>query len=279
MLVMRAAFLGPSGTYAEQAALALLGQTVVSTPFGSIQATLRAAAAGEAECAVVPIENSIEGSVPATLDTLWLLPSLQVRTALVLPIRHCLISNESDPAQIKAVYSHPQALAQCQNWLEKHLLAADRLPTASTSEALRYVAPGTAAIASVQAAELHGLPILAHTINDHPDNCTRFWLVSAAPLGDRFREPATYTSIAFSLKANRPGVLYEALTIFALERINLARIESRPTKKVIGEYLFFADLEGANTDKPIARALARLAGIVAELRVFGSYGVVGVVKS
>ncbi|WP_041243787.1 prephenate dehydratase [Gloeobacter kilaueensis] len=270
-MVVRVAFLGPGGTYTEEAALAFLGEEAERLPHPSIQGTLRAAASGEADCAVVPVENAIEGTVSATLDTLWLYSSLQVRRALVLPVRHCLIGHQKGTAPIRTVYSHPQALAQCQGWLEEHLGAVQRVPTASTSEALRHLGPGSAAIASERAAQLHDLPVLQRQINDHPDNCTRFWLVSEQPFWAGL--PSQCTSIAFGLRRNRPGILYEILAIFARAQINLAKIESRPTKKVIGEYLFFADLEGDSRSQTIAAALQEVQTLVAELKILGSYGI------
>ncbi|UFP92812.1 prephenate dehydratase [Gloeobacter morelensis] len=270
-MILRVAFLGPSGTYAEEATLALLGSKCERLAHPSIQGTLRAAAAGEVDCAVVPVENAVEGTVSATLDTLWLYPQLRVRRALVLPVRHCLIGPVQHPADIQAVYSHPQALAQCQGWLEEHLGAVERIPTASTSEALRHIGAHTAAIASERAARLHGLSVIFRAINDHPDNCTRFWLVSEKPLTETLPPPGGCTSIAFALRRNQPGVLHEVLSIFARYSINLAKIESRPTKKVLGEYLFFADLEGGAEAEPVNTALRQVAAVVAELNILGSY--------
>lgn len=269
----RIAYLGPQGTYAEEAAFALFPEVFVPLPHPSIQGTLRALAAAEADFAVVPIENSIEGTVSATLDSLWVLPHLQVFKALVLPIRHCLISQELDMQTIRTVFSHPQALAQCQGWLEEHLGAIPCVPTASTSEALRQIGPGTAAIASARAAELYHLPILSTAINDAPDNCTRFWLVG--PPGLSLPQP-TRTSIGFSLHSNRAGALHDALAHFADRNINLAKLESRPTKKVIGDYLFFADLEGDACQKPLKEALEDLSAFVAELKILGSYPILAV---
>lgn len=250
------------------------GSDVELVAHSSIQGTLHAIGAGRAECAVVPVENSVEGTVPATLDTFWLLPSLRVEQALILPVRHCLIGRGTLGA-INTVYSHPQALAQCQGWLEEHLGKADRLPTASTVQALSHIGPGAAAIASERAADLHCLPVLARTINDHGDNSTRFWLVTGEHLA-LGRGASTRTSIAFSLKQNCPGALLGVLAILSAQNINLAKIESRPTKKVIGEYLFFADLEGDAGQEPINSALQRIGACVAELRLLGSYPVLQV---
>ncbi len=264
----RIAYLGPQGTYTEEAALALFPETFVPLPHPSIQGTLRALAAAEADLAVVPIENSIEGTVSATLDTIWVLPQLQVFKALVLPIRHCLISQESSLQTIRTLFAHPQALVQCQGWLEEHLGAISCVPTASNTEALQQMGDGIAVIASARAAELYNLPILSTAINDAPDNCTRFWLVG--PPGLSLPQP-TRTSIGFSLHNNRAGALHDALTHFAIRKINLAKLESRPTKKVIGEYLFFADLEGDATQNPLKEALEELGASVEELKILGTY--------
>jgi len=268
----RVSYLGPSGTYAEQAALTFFKEPIRGVPHPSIQGTLRALAEGDVDFAVVPVENAIEGSVGATLDALWRLPGLQVVCALVLPIRHCLVSHEPALAAIRAVYSHPQALGQCQGWLEEHLSTAERIPCASTADALDRLGPGTAAITSERAAGLRGLPLLATAIQDHSENCTRFWLVGEAGRpAPSDQKPPQCTSIAFSLRQNRPGALYEALAIFAHRQINLARIESRPTRKVIGEYLYFADIEGPADREPVCNALSELAALVADLKIFGSY--------
>lgn len=266
--VQRIAYLGPQGTYTEEAAFTLFPEAFVPLPHPSIQGTLRALANGEADFAVVPIENSIEGTVSATLDSLWVLPQLQVFKALVLPIRHCLITRELSIGSIRTVFSHPQALAQCQGWLEEHLGHVSCVPTASNTESLQQLLPGTAAIASERAAELYNLPILRTAINDAPDNCTRFWLIGAP--GAPLPQP-TRTSIGFSLHSNRAGSLHNALTHFAVRKINLAKLESRPTKKVIGEYLFFADLEGDASQAPLREALADLEDSVEKLKILGSY--------
>jgi prephenate dehydratase len=266
--VQRIAYLGPQGTYTEEAAFTLFPEAFVPLPHPSIQGTLRALANGEADFAVVPIENSIEGTVSATLDSFWILPQLQVFKALVLPIRHCLITQELSIGTIHTVFAHPQALAQCQGWLEEHLGSVPCVPTASNTEALQQMLPGAAAIASARAAELYNLPILQTAINDAPDNCTRFWLIGAP--GSSLPQP-TRTSIGFSLHSNRAGALHDALTYFAVRKINLVKLESRPTKKVIGEYLFFADLEGDASREPLKGALAELEASVEKLKILGSY--------
>lgn len=268
------AHLGPTGTYSEMAAIAyadsLRAQGIESElqVHRTIQGTLQAVARGEADQAIVPVENSIEGQVPASLDTLWQSEGLQVQQTLVLPIRHALISTAVDLSHVRLVRSHPQALAQCRDWMAAHIPAADQQPSNSTSEALAHLRenPNWAAIASERAARLYGLPILAQPINDQPDNCTRFWVI-----GPQESPGGSLTSLAFSLPANVPGALMRALAIFARRQLNLSRIESRPTKRSLGEYLFFVDLEANARTPEVQEALGELAKVTEDLRLLGSY--------
>ncbi len=278
------AHLGPSGTYAEQAALtygqwltqhhAKLASHLVPGP--SIAQTLRSTATGQTNLTVVPVENSLEGSVSMTLDTLWQLETLRIRQALVLPIVHVLVSEAAHLDKVQTVYSHPQALGQCQRWLEQWVPQAALVPTNATTEALKLIAgnPTVAAIASQRAATLYNLPVLATAIQDHPDNCTRFWVVSQAHF-DRIPDTPTahpvYTSLAFSLPANAPGALVKPLQIFAERHINLSRIESRPSKRSLGDYVFFVDAEARGDNPELQSALAELAPHTEVLKVFGSY--------
>lgn len=268
------AHLGPSGTNAESAALQyaeLLAQTTeqapVLCPHVSIAQTLKAVAQGEADYAVVPVENSIEGSVTMTLDTFWQFPQLQIQAALDMPIIHAFLSVAPDIATIQTVYSHPQALSQCQEWLECHLPQVQLVPMKSTTEALQHLRqePTAAAIAARRAAELYDLPILACPINDHPDNCTRFWVVSAQP-----STGGSHTSIAFTVH-DTPGALVQPLQVMAERQINMSRIESRPTKRSLGEYLFFVDLEADIRQPSCQEAMAALQTATHTLRVLGSY--------
>ncbi|WAL61554.1 prephenate dehydratase [Thermocoleostomius sinensis] len=271
------AHLGPTGTYAESAAIAwathLKHQTqeeVCLLPCASIAQTLRMAAEQQVDFAVVPVENSIEGSVTVTLDTLWQLDSLRVQQALVLPISHALLSCAPTLQYVQTVYSHPQALAQCQGWLEKNLPTVQLVPANSTTEALQFLSTDetVAAIASQRAAELYNLPVLVHPINDHPDNCTRFWVLSLKPLS-----VGSHTSLAFSLPANVPGALVKPLQLFAKRGINLSRIESRPTKRSLGEYVFFIDFESSIAMDSVRSVLEELQNCTETLKVFGSYNI------
>jgi prephenate dehydratase len=272
------AHLGPAGTNAETAALAYAHwleqkQQKLSTlcAYPSIAQTLKATATGETNLAIVPVENSIEGSVAVTLDTLWQLDCLHIQQALVLPIAHALISCAAELGTIQAIYSHPQALAQCQVWLEQFLPSVQLIPTNSTTEALQHLPneKTAGAIASQRAAELYHLPILAHPINDRADNCTRFWVVSLEPT-----HSGIYTSLAFSVPANVPGALVNPLQALAKRGINLNRIESRPAKKALGDYLFFFDLEADSQNPCIQEALEELKSYTQTLKIFGSYDLV-----
>jgi len=276
------AYLVPEGTYSQLAALASsldlerrIGQAVELLSLPSIPRAMQATAEGITTITIVPVENSTEGGVTTTLDTLWQLQQLKIDRAMVMPIRHGLLSYAQDLATVKVVYSHPQALSQCQRWLEHHLSQAEPIATRSTTEALGHLADNCniAAIASEWAAQLYSLPILAHDINDHTDNCTKFWVLTANH--DAPSHPGgTYTSLAFSLPINGPGALLKPLEVFARYDINLSRIESRPTKRSLGEYLFFVDLETNAHSQVGQQALNELLGCTESLVNFGTYDLV-----
>lgn len=283
-MTLSIAHLGPGGTYTEQAAVFYVnwlsqnqGIEGILCPYPSIAQSLQAVAQNQTQLAVIPVENTIEGSVTMTMDALWQLESLQIQLALVMPIGHMLISCATSLDAIKTVYSHPQALAQCQGWLGKFLPAVQLVPSNSTTEALQGLKQDltAAAIASSRAAQLYSLPILARSINDYPENCTRFWVVSRRqPEADHHISASnTHTSLAFSLPANVPGALVKLLQVFAQVGINLSRIESRPTKRSLGEYLFFVDLEADTSCAKMQSVLAELTTYTEILKVFGSYNV------
>ncbi len=272
--------LGPIGTYSETAALAYaawLGknqnQEVIFTPQPSIALALNSVAEQKFDCAVVPVENSIEGSVTTTLDSLWQRSNLKILRGFTIPISHMLLSRNNSPEEITTVYSHPQALGQCQQWLKTHLPQVKLVPTNSTAEAIKFPQEDlqAAAIASARAAQLYQIPILKAKINDRPDNCTRFLVI-----GLENSNEGNYLSLAFSLPKNVPGALVKPLQIFAERNINLSKIESRPTKRSLGEYLFYLDLEGSMKDSKVRSALEELKEYTEVLKVFGNYNFINV---
>jgi len=201
---------------------------------------------------------------------MWQLEGLQIQKALVLPISHAILSYATSLDNITTVYSHPQALAQCQKWLEQNLSSAVQIATNSTTEALQYLKddPLAAAISAPRASKIYNLPILAAQIQDYPDNCTCFWGLGLKPAieGERM-------SVAFSISANVPGALVKPLSIFAERGINLSRIESRPTKRSLGEYIFYIDLEVNSSQELTKAALQELTLYTEVLKIFGSYNV------
>jgi prephenate dehydratase len=276
------AYLGSPGTYSEAAALLYLklrrsdlnsssSDDSRLCPYPTISQTLQAVAKGEVDLAVAPMENSIQGGVTMTLDGIWQWDRLQIQQALELPIDHALITLAPQLERIKVVYSHPQSLAQCQHWLERFLPQVQIVPTDSNTEGLKFVAkdPTLAAIASRRAAEIHELPILACPINDYPDNCTRFWVLGLTPPTTK----GTHTSLAFSVKKNMPGALVGPLSVFADRNINMSRIESRPSKKSLGDYIFFIDIEASVEEERVKEALAELLDFTETLKIFGSYAI------
>jgi len=267
------------GTYSEEAAQSYAqwqqqqGCSLELVPLTTIAGCLEALAMAELDLALVPSENSVEGSVNTTLDSLWRLDTLHIQHAFIRPIVHAFVAQTDCLPAIETVYSHPQALGQCQRWLQQMLPYARQCPVASTADGLRYVAEAAnvGAIASVRAAQLHHLPIVATDIQDVPDNCTRFWVVSRQQGNGWPSEADTHTSIAFSLKANQPGALLKVLQFFSDRHINLSRIESRPSKRALGDYLFFVDLEVNGQPAVVADCLQAVATVTDVLKVFGSY--------
>ncbi len=269
------AHLGPLGSYSELAATNYahwlkIHHNKISKlkPYNTIAKAIQAAADGESEVAVVPVENSIGGSVRDTLDMLWELDSLKIQNNLVIPIHHALLSRAANFSTITTVYSHPQALSQCQKWLTVNLPDVVQVATSSTTEALPRLSDDDtlAAISPLWAAKLYDLPILADPINDNPDNLTRFWVLSR-----NLNQHGSHTSIAFRLPDNTPGALLKPLQLFATQGINMSRIESRPTKLALGDYRFFIDIEASLDDPNTQAALQLLKNCTKNLKVFGSY--------
>jgi len=270
---MRIAYLGPPGTFSEEAVarcdLARGDEPVPHVTFADAYAALRR---GEVDGALLPIENSIEGSIGATLDLLVHEPGPLIRREVLLPVRqHLLARPGMRLADLKRVLSHPQPLGQCSRFLREQLPGVALEPSHSTADAARKVAagePDAAAIGSRKAAERFGLAVLADSIQDVDENVTRFVLLAQADEAPTGRDR---TSIAFTLDRDRPGGLYEVLGEFARRGINLSKVESRPMKEALGHYVFFIDFERHRLDPEAALALAGVRALVHRMFLLGSY--------
>ncbi len=262
------AFLGPEATFCHQASLAYFGRSCRFLPCDSIPDVFRQVELGKAHFGVVPIENSTEGAVGTTLDELAG-SGLKISGEAVLRISHALMSKEEDLAEIEKVYSHPQALAQCQGWLRRNLPGRTLVPTSSTASAAGLVSQDrhSAAVGSAVLAEIHGLAILADQIQDLSLNLTRFLVLGTEDVSPTGQDK---TSVLFATSHN-PGALKDALGPFSDQGINMTRIESRPSKQAPWEYVFFVDIEGHRLDISVRKALDSLARCTARLKVLGSY--------
>jgi chorismate mutase/prephenate dehydratase len=265
----RVAFLGPLGTFSYEATLVHFG-SVEPVAAASIPAVFDSVVQGLADAGVAPIENSIEGGVTFTQDTLLETP-VWICGEVMLDVEQCLLSNAVERSRIERVYSHPQPLAQCRRWLERHLPNATLVPTASTVQAAQIAAgdSSAAAIASRLAARLTNVTVLEGAIQDRKPNVTRFVVFGATgastrPTGD------DKTSLVFSTRHER-GALVRALTVFDRAGINLSRIESRPRSGEAWQYVFFVDFEGHVEDDNVREALKDLAHHSDMIKVFGSY--------
>ncbi len=266
----RVAFLGPPGTFGEAAALRYAPEAEL-LPFPSHAAVAAAVESGRADLGVVAIENSINGSVAETLDILIHETTLQIQAELVLPIEHNLVVKPGTrAADVRIIYSHPQALGQCRKFLQRCFPTAQVEAALSTTDAVATALrrDGDAgAIGTVRAAELYGGELLARSIQDVANNVTRFLILG------RDKQPPTgrdRTSIAFTFAEDRPGSLAGVLNAFAKAGINCSKIESRPTRATFGEYVFLVDFEGHIAD-PGPSVLDTIRPLCAELKVFGSY--------
>jgi prephenate dehydratase len=267
-------FLGPQGTHCEEAlSVYTKNEKVQMMPHPSIEQVLSAVRNGEVTRGIVPLENSIEGTVNQALDIIAHDKKIKIVGEVVLPVRHCLLSREGvKTGEVRTVISHPQALAQCRKYLNEKLPGVQYCEVNSTAEAARIVSQfeeSVAAIGSETAASNYGLRVLAKDIQDCLDNKTRFVVVSRKAIETRL--PAK-TSIVFSI-TDRPGGLYEILKVFALSNINLTKIESRPAKRNLGDYLFFIDLMGNPKEPVIKKCLDAVKDLVASFRLLGTYPV------
>lgn len=267
-------FLGPPGTYSEEVARKMFGEHTSFQPYPSIDLLIRAVAAGEVPECVVPIENSVEGSVNVTLDTLAHEVELYISREIVMPVRHNLLSRETG-RDIRQILSHPQALAQCRRTLARLFPAAVCRSVESTAEAARQAAsgePGLAAVGSRSAADLYGLTIIAADIQDTDSNCTRFVSLSMFP-AVQSGQGTWKTSMVCQIDGSRPGSLFRILAEFAEREVNLTKIESRPARTGLGAYLFFFDLEGGNLEPRIQQALQAVENKSIWFKNLGSYPV------
>jgi prephenate dehydratase len=279
---MRTGYLGPEGTFTQEALLASLTEHALDlVPLPTIYDAVMAVHEGQVDRALVPIENSLEGSVNATLDALAMeTEDVAIVGEVVHPIRHCLIARSPlELAQVEAVISHPQATAQCARFLRSRLPGVRVLVGSSTADAVRMVAEhdeAWAALGNRLAAERYSCQIIRSGVEDVPGNETRFvWLArspslsasgASAPLG-----PWKTAIVFWGVGAESPGWLVRCLSELSARDVNLTRIESRPRKQGLGRYMFFADLEGRNTEPHVAEALAALQAHVETLRVLGSF--------
>lgn len=266
---LRVAFLGPEATYTHQAAKFQFGLSARMLPVGSIAAAFRAVESGEVEFGVVPVENATEGALDPTLDT-FMDSDLTICAEIVMPISHCLLGHAGQRlGDIQRVFSHPQALGQCREWLRANLPAAQTLDAPSTADAARLARadPGGAAIASELAADLYDLAILRTQVEDLPGNATRFLV-----LGRQAPAPSGHDRTSLVLVAkDGPGALLGILNPLAEAGVNLSRIESRPSRRRAWEVAFFLDLDGHAEDPTVAAALDSLRTRCSFVKVLGSY--------
>lgn len=264
------AYLGPRGTFSQTAAIKHFGHAAQTVDSTTIDDVFRKAEAGMVDYAIVPVENSTEGAVGRTLDLL-LNTALKICGETVVRVHHCLLRKGDSRDGITQICSHPQALAQCHEWLNQNYPGVSRLPVSSNAEAARLAAedPCMVAIASETAGEIYGLNVLAQNIEDEPNNTTRFLVLGshdAAPSGQ------DKTSLAISAP-NRPGAMHALLGPFARNGVSMTKFESRPSGTALWDYVFYVDIEGHCQDAAVAQSLQELKEIAPLLKVLGSYPV------
>lgn len=269
------AFLGPLGTYSEEAALKQFGLGRSAVVCGSIDEVFRTVEASQADYGVVPVENSTEGAIGITLDLLLSSP-LKICGEITLPVHHCLLSKQHDITQISHVFSHSQSLSQCHEWLNKNLPRAQREAVASNARAAQMIhdlvtTDGTfaAAIASKRAAELFNLNVLAENIEDDAKNTTRFLVLGNH---DVAASGTDKTSLVMTTK-NKPGAMIDLLEPLSRHGVSMSKLESRPSRQSLWDYVFFVDIEGHQSDVKVQAALEELQARASFLKVLGSYPV------
>jgi chorismate mutase/prephenate dehydratase len=264
---MKIAYLGPEATFTHQAAIRRFGSSLRYSSQKTIADVFTEVSKNRAEYGVVPVENSTEGVVTHTLDML-VDSDLKIVAQIVLPVQHCLLSN-SPRSQIKKLFGHPQSLGQCRVWLQNNLPKAEIIETSSNARSAEFAAKekGTAAIAGILAAEKYGLDVLEYDIQDNAANATRFLV-----LGRQCSPPTAHdrTSLMISV-TDKVGALYSALAAFRRYRINMTKIESRPSKRKAWEYFFFIDCDGHMQDRKVENAIRHLGEHCNFVKVLGSY--------
>ena len=271
-MARKIAYLGPAGTYSEQAAI-VYDPSAERVAQASVAAVSAAVEAGSADEGIVALENSLEGSVTDVLDLLIHDSTLMIRAEVVIPIDHCLLVKPGTTLDaLRMVFSHPQALGQCRKFIEGRLGGAQAVASLSTVSAVEDMKRSdrpAAAIAPKRSAELYDVEVLEEGIQDHPGNATRFVVLAPQdhpPTGD------DKTSIAFAFKEeDKPGQIHMAMSEFASRGINLSRVESRPSKESLGRYVFLIDLDGHRSDTGVREALEAIDGFTSALKLFGSY--------
>ncbi|MFN3986953.1 MAG: prephenate dehydratase [Rhodocyclaceae bacterium] len=270
---LRVAYLGPAGTFSESASRKHFGCAPSFMPMASIDDVFRAVEAGNADYGVVPVENSTEGAVGGTLDLLLANP-LKVCGEVKLRVHQHLLSRAEGIGAAKRLYSHAQSLAQCHEWLNRNLASLPRVPVASNAEAARLASedPESCAIAGEAAAELYGLNRLASNIEDDPNNSTRFLVIAHHDAGSSGHDK---TSIVFSAP-NRPGAMHALLEPLASHGVDMTKLQSRPARGGLWEYVFYVDFKGHRSDPLVAAALDELNDRAAFVKVIGSYPVAAI---
>lgn len=267
---LRVAYLGPHGTFSEAAVFQRFGQATEGVPADSIDAVFHAVESGAANYGLVPVENSTEGAIGRTLDLL-LSSKLRICGEVLLQVHQCVLSNENDLAMVRKIYSHPQSFGQCQDWLNAHLPHAERITASSNADAARLAAEESfsAAVAGEQAADHFRLKVLARNIEDEARNTTRFLVIGNQDVAPSGRDK---TSLVMSA-ANRPGAVHDLLVPLAQNGVSMTKLESRPSRAGLWEYVFYVDIEGHQADAKVAAALEQLKQIASFVKVLGSYPV------
>lgn len=263
---MKIGYFGPPGTFSDEAAKTIPGE---HHAFNTISEVMKAVENGRVDCGVVPLENSIEGSVGITLDLLTHEFDLKVKREIILPISHNLLINQGSKIEdIEKIYSHSQALSQCRKFIEN--MGVEVHSATSTSKAAELIVdnPKYAAIGTRRAAKIYYLKIARENIQDYKNNLTRFALISKE---DHEKTGKDKTSLVFLLHEDKPGGLYDILGIFADKKINLTKIESRPSKEKLGRYRFYLDFDGHREDDLIKNIISTIVPKVGSLKIIGSY--------